>query len=406
MATPIPPLPAPQTFNHDQIAFWYRLQRWIVQQILVLAGGGGGGEVCQQASTWATYVDAIVKALPSLTPTAVLTGTAAGDLQAAITALAPNGVLHVATNATYSPVQIPGGKPMTIMAAPGFSPKISGANAILLLNGAAKVVISGFELPNCTTADNNALGACIALDHLALTDQIIFANLDLHDVVGGSGVMLSYHQSISGDNYQTAPLYPSEFSTRMAFVDCTFFHAGLDGNEGANLALRGVEYAYIKGCTIDGDAQNSRGVQLQDCVSFLCMGCTAGNFVGPNCEAFKADYFASVGPPATYRTSGVFRSCAAHDCNQGFDSDDQTSCYVVKCEATNCSVDGFHVKGTSGARPGWATFECCTATGCNNGFFLRTGSSSWTRWNNAYGNTVNYNNEGGAPFDPSSITSP
>lgn len=415
MASPLPKIPP--VSNHGNLPWlddWYRLQRWVVSQIIQIAGGGGGGGACVPTSSWADHVEAVVAALPELAPTAVLSDASPGALQAAINALAPGGVLHVATDATYAPVQLPGSKAMTIMAAPGRSPKISGANAITIMDGVVDVTVAGFELPSCSTGAPNELGACIALDHQARFERVIFSSCNLRDVTSGSGVMLSYHQTLGGDNYAVAPVYPGEFSFRLAFVGCTFVHAGVEGIEGANLAIRGVEYAYVRGCTVDGDNQDSRGIQFQDCISFLCEECVAGSFTGNGCEAFKADYLGAGGPPVSYRTSGVFRSCMAHDAYQGFDSDDQTACYAVNCVAVNCSIDGFHVKGSAGnPTPGWAAFECCTAHGCGHGFYVRSGSSAWLRNNNAFNNTTDYLLEApgyGLPvagsLDPSNVVSP
>ena len=314
--------------------------------------------------------------------------------------MAPNGILQVNTNAVYSPIQIPSSKPMTIVAGSGFNPVITGINGITLLNGAQDVTISGLTLDGCTTGDTNALGAAICLDHLAVVSRIIFANMKIRNVLAGSGVMLSYHQSIGGDNYAWANVYPGEFSNRIAFVSCDFFDACKDGNEGANLAIRGIDLSYFSKCTINGNTTPSaRGVQLQNCLRFLVEDCEAFGFnTIANNEAFKADLLNLAPNPAPlYRISGTFRNCIAHDAFRGFNIDDQTNVYVVKCLAYNCTDFGYRSKG--GATFGVGSYECNIGHDNGNGMLMLNGSKYFLRSNQMYNNPTGTGGFGNNNYD-------
>jgi hypothetical protein len=307
---------------------------------------------------------------------------------------------------------------MKIVAAPGFTPAISGANAIRLLNGATDVLISGFDLPNCSTADANGLGACVCLDHLAIVTRIIIANCSMHDVASGSAVMLSYHQTIGGDDYAT-PNSLSEFSLKMAFKNCNFVRASLDGNEGASITFRGFNQPYVSNCVVNGGGLDARGIQFLNCFSFLCQDTESFNFVSPsgNNECFKARSWPSGSMP-TYRTDGIFRRCIGHDAHKAFYSKDQGSVLHQKCEAYACTLAGYDA-AANGGYPTWATYECnvahdCPGDGINTGigFLMRNNQQFWLRDNNSYNNgdlvnrVGNYVIQSGAPLDPSNVISP
>ena len=406
------------TFGIQQVLNKLRQSANEVLSYIQTSSSGGG--ICIPNNTWANEVDAIVLGIPSLVPTSILVGTNPTDLQTAINNLISGGVLQVNTNAVYSPIQIPANKPMTIKAGDGFNPVITGTNGIRLLDQAHDVTISGITLDQCSTGDSNALGSAICLDHLAVVNRIIFYNVSITNVINGSGVMLSYHQSISGDDYAKPNVFPTEFSNRLAFVNCAFFHGGVEGTEGANLSMRGIYLAYVNKCVVDGDNADSRGIQFQNCINYLCQDCVSHGFNGPsqNNDAYKSDEMDGSGtyPVPPYKTSGTHRRCVAYDCVTGFNIEDWCSGYLTQCEAYNCSFEAFHLGYCS--YPGSptlytiGTMECCKGYNSATGTFVQIGVSDFLRWNNMYNNTSipiwtqDYNMANSAPLDSSNVNIP
>lgn len=379
---------------------WYirmALNRFRASTEVALESAGGGIGGCRENRTqWADMVWQIVDGLPDLTPDVVLTDTSAGALQTAINGLVSGQVLEVQTDATYDPVVIPGGVPMTIVAADGSAPKISGTEALVLSNGVSDFVMSGFSFPNCASPAANERGACVSLAHYGIVNRVLFNACVFEDVSSGSAVMMSYHQSTGGDNYATANL-PSEMSHMVGFVGCSFLRAAqADYIEGASLALRGCDDVYVGGTTVNGDGtHDSRGIQFQNCTSVFCAQCAVSNYPTADAtggEGYKLD---RIGSP-TYRTTAFLLDCTVENCAEGFDVDDYTYAYLARCAATGCSK-GFGLDDT-----GFATFDCCEAadcvTGAGQGFVVEAGGVASLVSPYAHGCTVNYSI--GAAFDP------
>lgn len=326
-----------------------------------------------------------------------LTDTDASALQTAITALTDGQVLEVKTNASYNPIQIPSGKSFVLKNVFGYAPKIIGQNAITLLNGASDVKIAGFVLENNTTGDNNAKGACIALAHQAKVSDIVFYNLCMREVSSGSAVMMSYHQTINGDNYATAPTI-SEMSSNISFINCHFSRACKDNTEGGALTVRGINKLYVADCHFDNQNLTSRGIQVQDCINSLIEYNEVLNVGGSNAEAIKFD---EIGTMVGYRITGIVRRNKISGCREGIDVDDKCDIIAIDNNCSNCLEEGISVDDSARAI---LIHNVCF----NNvyGIRLESGSVVDLKNNICFNNSSsNYQIENGYTLDNSNSTS-
>ncbi len=332
-----------------------------------------------------------------LTGDVVLTDTSPGSLQTAITALTDGQILEIKTNAAYTPIQIPSGKSFTIKNSFGYAPSISGQNAIKLLNGAADVTIAGLILSGNTTGDSNGKGACIAFDHLAKVNNILFYNISMREVGSASAIVLSYHQSISGDNYSTAPTL-SEMSEDISFINCHFSRACKDGTEGGCITVRGINRFYVADCDIDNQNLSGRGVQVQDCINVLIEDNDILNIGGSNAEAIKFD---EIGTMSGYRITGIARRNRISGCIEGIDVDDKADILVMDNICLNCIDEGISVDDS-------ALAILIHNTCYNNKYGIRLESGAITNLKNniCFNNTTaNYQIENGYTLDNSNSTS-
>lgn len=274
------------------------------------------------------------------TPTKVLTTSGAGDLAAMIATLVDGDILEIQTNASYSPITIPGGVRFAIRVKKGYDVELNGAQAITLANGAANVFLAGFIFDS-NTGGGNGFGSAIGFAHQAIVNDITFFDCTFRNN-NSSAVLLSYHQSIGGDNYATAPLL-SEFSYRVSFVQCNFDRASNDATEGAAIAMRGIFLPYIYNCNINARSI-SRGIQLQDCLYCLVSNnkvLNAGG--GGNGEGIKLD---QLGTP-TYYNSGIFYRNNVSACIEGIDIDDTSESIVQENIVSLCSNEGIVLDDSS-----------------------------------------------------------
>lgn len=327
---------------------------------------------------------------------ATLTTSGVGDLQTAIDNLNAGEILEVKVNATYNPISLPNDKGFAVRVAQGYDVRISGQNCITIQSNCMYIFMSGFIIDSPTTADVNGLGSGICLDHEAICNNITFHNITIRNAAG-SGVLLSYHQSTGGDNYATASTYPDEFSARIAFVGCHFHKATNDPTEGASLALRGIEQAYIKDCYFDPQ-QQGRGIQLQNCIDAYVIENQinkAGG--GGNGEGIKTD---KLGSP-TYTNSLYCYKNRVKGCIEGIDIDDGSSSICIDNIVSHCSAEGFSLDDSSqGIFIGNISF--------NNdmGFRFEASSLGNLKYNFAYNNTTsNYQMDNGYTPDDSNSTS-
>ncbi len=366
---------------------------------------GEGGEGCVPLGSWAAEAERIVEQLPELGADVTLTTSGAGDLQTAIDGLTSGQVLVVDTDATYDPVVIPAATPMTIKAAPGRSPTLSGTACIALANGAANVTISGLTIDTCASAAPNEQGAGISFVTRGVqVDSIVFHDLAIRNVTAGSGVMLSYHWSIDGDNYARA-VTPAEMSHRVAFCDCSFFHAGVEGIEGGNLGIRGVDELYCARLTIDGDDQNSRGITMVCTINAVLVDCVCHGFVGANCECFKLDEYGIPGYEQDYWCTALFYRCTAYNGQEGFDIDDKSRGWLLHCTAYNCVDEGFSIDGGTPLY-GVGRIECCVAHDCGIGIRAESGAMGSIHGCRSYDNsTDDYDMSApGVVFEPTNFS--
>ena len=311
------------------------------------------------------------------TPTQTLLTSGAGDLATKIATLVDGDILEIQTNASYSAITIPAGKSFAIRVKKGYDVELNSAQAITLLNGAANVFLAGFIFDSNPSGGNDK-GSAICFEHQAIVSDITFYHCTFRNN-NGSAVMLSYHQTIGGDFYYTAPLL-SEFSSRIAFIECNFDRAASDATEGGALSMRGISIPYIANCNINARGI-SRGIQLQDCLHCLVSGnkvLNAGG--GGNGEGIKLD---QLGTP-TYYNNGVFYRNIIDSCIEGLDIDDTDEAVVQENIVSNCSNEGIVLDDSSkGVFIGNITYNN------QDGIRLELGSVANLKCNVSFNNTNN-----------------
>jgi len=363
------------------------------------SGGGGGGSGGFGGVSLPDWVSTLLDTFDK-TPDVILTTTGAGDLATAVAALNDGELLRVDTNATYTPIVIPAGKSIGIVAGEGWAPKITGQHGIGLNNGAADVLIAGLILDACTSGAPNQQGAGITFaQHQTIVNRIAFVNMSITNTSGtASGAMFSYHWTVGGDNYANANT-PAEFSDKIAFVGCHTYKAGVGGIEQAAITARGVSNLYVGGSYFDGGGTDCRGVSLQNCTDFVIESCESWNHLtGGNCEAFKID---EIGTAIGYSNTGVIRYCVAHDAVEGFDIDDNCNCEVHDCLAFNITDEAFGLDDSSRC-----TFTGCIAYNSGTGFRLEAASVAQLSNNNAIACSTPYRLDNGYVADASNRIDP
>ena len=367
----------------------------VTDALNTLASGSGAG-------SWQGNIRAKCEALTGIVATDFCTSTNANALQLAINALDEGDVLEVQTNAIYDPIVMPTNKEITIMAGAGFMPKITGQNGVTLVNGTRDVILAGLTIVNCTTGANNGKGSAVCFAHQAIVTDVTFYDCQIKLCVG-SGVMLSFHQSISGDNYAT-PNTLAEMSERVAFVGCTFSRAGTDKTEGGNLCTRGINQLMVEDCQVDAQSL-TRGISLQNCINAwirgnLVINCNDGN----GGEAIKLD---SLGTPVGYRISGAVIGNRIQTAIEGIDIDDTTAMTAIYDNiVSDCIDEGISLDGGSAPANGYAQIVGNVCYRCKYGIRLESGSVGELTRNVCFNNTTNnYLIENGYVLDASNTTS-
>jgi parallel beta-helix repeat protein len=281
-------------------------------------GGNGGGDVPYLMGDYYLSALEIIEAARTKTATTILTDEDPGALQAAITAASSGDVIEIQTDVDYSPITIPAGKELVIRAGDGFTPGLTGQNALNIDNGVQNVVVAGLSFNDCSTAEANYRGAqvCFSAGQSRCKD-VYFDRCNFNEVQSGSGVGLAYHWA----SYADPPQY-NELSYGLTFSECNFFHAQVEGVEGGNLLIRGFRNVFLHKCIIDGDnnANGSRGCNLQSCQEALIFECESFNHTGNGGEAYKFDVIPG-STPAVITTGHIVRSIA-RDSVEGIDIDD------------------------------------------------------------------------------------
>lgn len=330
--------------------------------------------------------------------TTTLTDTGATALQTAIDAASDGDIIEVASGATYNPITLPANKGLTIRGALGSFPRISGQHGVLISDGTRDTVISRISFPACSTVNANWKGAAVALEHQGQFDRVVFHQCSFPEVTNGSAILVSYHQSISGDNYATSPVYPTEFSTKFGVLDCEFFHACKDGTEGAAIAARGVDGFVVKGCTVNGNAVSSRGVAAQVCKNVWVEGNRLHNFGSGNSEAIKLDRIGTT----TEDTTAVILNNICYDCVEGVDADDYVQALIQGNLCYNCTDEGISVDNDA-----HALIIGNVTHNCTDGIRADSGSTVELYNNCSFANSSNnYRMDNGYSQDASNLTTP
>jgi len=337
-------------------------------------------------SYWLTVLETNQSAR-NATPSTILTDTDPDALNNAVAAASAGDVIEVRTNATYNPVTIPAATELIIRAGEGYTPSISGQEALKLTNGASKVVLSGFTFSGCSTPQTNYSGAAVTFATLnSIVDNIIFDRCTFAEVQNGSAVMLSYHWSQGGDNYQNPP-QPGEESENISFIECTFDQACKEGTEGAALSLRPVRRPFVYKCSIDGKnyavGNGCRGIQLQNCPEAMIHSNEIYNMIG-NGEGIKFDTIGA--PVALYPTGQVIKN-QAHNCIEGIDIDDNSFITAIDNQCYDNTDEGISVDDSAVAT---LTNNLCWNN--NDGILLENGAVTELQNNHCYANpNNNYN---------------
>lgn len=273
--------------------------------------------------------------------TQTLTTSGAGDLATKIGTLVDGDILEIQVSASYSSIIIPSGKRFAIRVAEGYDVEINTTQGITLNNGATDVFLSGFIFDSNPGGDPNNKGSAICFQHQAIVNDITFHNCNLRNN-GDSAVLLSYHQSIGGDNYIIANLL-SEFSNRIAFVDCNFNKAANDPVEGGAITARGIKNILIKDCNFNGQ-DLSRCIHLQNNLDCFVINNKINRAGGAgNGEGIKVD---KIGSP-TYSNSGYVIYNEVKRCIEGIDIDDTVSAIVYGNKVCYCSAEGISLDDSS-----------------------------------------------------------
>lgn len=321
------------------------------------------------------------------------TDITATALQTVIDTMEDGEILEVRTNATYNPIVLPANKSITIRAGIGYTPKISGQHAVLISNSSNNIIVSGFSFPSCSTINSNWKGACVALDHQGMFENIIFHRCSFPEVNNGSAIMISYHQSIAGDNYATTP---KNYSSKLGIIECDFFHACKDAIEGAAISCRAVDYLYVRNCRINGNDINSRGIQAQNCTNTMIENNIIYGFGSSNSEGVKLDRIGS----GTDITTGVIQNNVIFNCVEGVDIDDYASGVIRNNLVYNCTGEGISVDGDEGS----AIIQANIVHNCNRGIYAESGAIVNLKSNYSFSNTINYLMENGYSIDTTNLT--
>lgn len=347
--------------------------------------------------SWITYIRNRIEQVHITTYDVALTTTGATDLQTAINNLTEGQVLEIQADATYDPISLPTDKGFVIRVKEGYGVKMTGQNCINIQDGCRNIFIQGILFEGCSTSDANARGSAIYLDHEAVATDITFYDCTF-SLCTGSAVMLSYHQTLDGDNYATANSYPDEFSTKIAFVRNHFYKSCNNGIEGANLSVRGIQYFYAKNNVIDVADTGGRGIQCQNCIDILVEDNKIQNATAGNGEGIKVD---RIGSPSYYNSGHIIRN-TVYNAIEGIDIDDYVYGSVNDNICYGNSTEGISVDSDSNAIIiGNITFQN------TDGIRLEATATANLKCNVSFQNTSNdYRMDGGQTYDASNTTEP
>lgn len=347
-----------------------------------------------ELNTYQNKIEKDISYFLNTAPTQTLATVGAGDLATKIATLVDGDILEIQTSASYSSITIPAGVRFAIRVAEGYDVELNGAQGVTLNDGAADVFLSGFIFDS-NPSGSNSKGSAICFQHEAIVNDITFHNCSLRNN-DTSAVVLSYHQAIGGDNY-TVPNTPSEFSDRIAFVDCHFHKAADEPIEGGAVVMRGINLGYIYDCQFNGQ-DLCRQINVVNSLNLWVVNnkiTRAGG--GGNGEGIKID---KLGSP-TYDNSGYFIGNHVTNCIEGIDIDDTVSAFVLNNKVSGCSAEGLSLDDSSRG-----VFIGNISYNNNDGIRFEASSVGQLKQNYCYNNTnQNYRMDNGFTPDDSNSTS-
>ena len=321
------------------------------------------------------------------------TNTDPTSLNTIIQTLEDGDVLEVNSSAVYNPISIPADKELIIRPTLGKCIHLTGTECIKLMNGARDTIIAGVSIVDCTSPSSNERGAGISFgEQNAKVSNISFYNISIDTVLAGSGVMLSYHWSVGGDDYAT-PNTISECSDMVRFINCCFYKASKDNTEGASLSLRGIIGAFIYNCHFRDDTLAMRQIQLQNCISAYISKNNIRNtaIAGSNGEGIKLDDLGG----CSYRTTGYIIGNIIKNAVEGIDIDDNVDAYVMDNICYECSEEGISIDDSATAVIGRNLCYNNRFDANSAGIRVEAGAVVTMNENNCVNNKINYRIQNG-----------
>lgn len=325
--------------------------------------------------------------------TVLHTNTDPTSLNTIIQTLNDGDILEVDSSAIYNPISIPPNKELIIRSVIGKSINLTGTECIKLMNGARDTIIADVSIQNCSSPADNERGAGVSFGELhAKVSNISFYRMSIDTVTNGSGVMLSYHWSVGGDNYAN-PNTISECSTDVRFINCSFYKANKSNTEGAALSLRGITNSFIYNCNFRDDTLSMRQIQLQNCIN----GYIAKNNIrntatpGTNSEGIKLDELGN----CTFRTTGYIFENTIKNAIEGIDIDDNVTAIVMDNICYECTEEGISVDDSAICLIMRNLCYNCRFDANSAGIRVESGALVSIYQNNCVNNSINYRIQNG-----------
>ena len=334
-----------------------------------------------------------IEAKLQLPYTVLHTDTDPDSLNTTIQALADKAILEVNSSIVYNPISIPADKELIIRPTLGKCINLTGTGCIKLMNGARDVIIAGVTIQNCTTVNGNYQGAGITFGEIhAKVSNISFYNISIDTVLAGSGVMLSYHWSESGDDYATANTI-EECSSIVRFINCCFYAASKDNTEGASLSLRGIIGTFINNCHFRDNTLSMRQIQLQNCISSYIAYSNIRNTAisGTNSEGIKLDELGT----CSFRSSGYIRNNVIKNAVEGIDIDDKVDALVFDNICYECTEEGISIDDSATAVIARNLVYNCRYDANSAGYRIEAGAIVSMHQNNSVNNRIAYRIQNG-----------
>lgn len=341
----------------------------------------------------ASGIIAEIEAKLQLPYTVLHTNTDPTSLNTIIQTLNDGDILEVDSSAIYNPISIPPNKELIIRSVLGKSINLTGTECIKLMNGARDIIIANVLIQNCSSPADNERGAGVSFGEIhAKVSNISFYQMSIDTVTNGSGVMLSYHWSVGGDNYAT-PNTISECSSDVRFINCSFYKANKANTEGAALSLRGITNSFIYNCDFRDDTLSMRQIQLQNCINGYISKNNIRNTATPgtNSEGIKLDDLGG----CTFRTTGYILENTIKNAIEGIDIDDNVTAIVMDNICYDCTEEGISVDDSAICLIVRNLCYNCRFDANSAGIRVESGALVSMYQNNCVNNIINYRIQNG-----------